>query len=144
MLMLFMLSMAVALLWAIGGLLQKYVLRTIGPKSLLVYSGVMYTVMIVVYWVIHKKEVHGEIGKLNTKIVVSMLAFVFLSNFLAFVIFNTLLVNHDVYKVTALTYVAPVFTVVLAAAVLGERPHPVAYLGVVLVFLGCLCVCVPT
>ena len=129
-------SLFVAFLWALGGILQKYSLRTLSPKMLFIIGGALFSVLVIAYGAIHRKEVLASFPKIDTPTWASIIGFVTLSMFLSIILFYNLLESNDAYKVNTITYVAPLFTLILAIIFLGERPTIHAALGVGLVVAG--------
>jgi drug/metabolite transporter (DMT)-like permease len=57
-------------------------------------------------------------------------------SFLATLLYYQLMRNHKSHLVTALTYSSPIFTLLLAELVSGERPDQYSRWGVILITLG--------
>ena len=134
------LSLFVAFLWSLGGVFQKYVLMTMSPTTLMVVGSMLYFVCIVPYGLINRKLILSEVSKFKPSTLLATGGFVFLSMFFSIILYYRLLSKYDVHKVTAITFVSPLFTLILAALFLKERVTIASMVGVVLIVLGVACI----
>jgi drug/metabolite transporter (DMT)-like permease len=130
-------SLFIAFIWSIGGIFQKYAMNHINPVTFIAFTTLIYVICVIVYCVFNKKTIIADF-KNNTSISVlgAMLAFTLLSMFWSMILLLQLYEKHDAHKVSTLTFVSPVFTLILATLLLKERPTPKSILGVLLVVLG--------
>lgn len=134
------LSVFVALLWAIGGIFQKQALSVISPTTLLVLGCIIYTPLVFLYGLYYRKHVIYEVKQLTPYLIGVITMFVALSMFYSIVLYYKLLQKHDVHKVTAVTFISPIFTLLLASLVLGERITLKSVVGVLLIVGGVVCI----
>jgi len=134
------LSVFVALLWAIGGIFQKQALSVISPTTLMVLGCVVYTPLVLAYGLYHHKRVAYESKKLTPYLIGVVVLFVSISMFYSIVLYYNLLQKHEVHKVTAITFISPVFTLLFAFLLLGERITLRSVVGVLLIVVGVICI----
>lgn len=133
-------SLIVAFLWSVGSISQKYILGTLTPTTTLVVTGILYGITMLVYFLFHKKTVLKDIQKIDFKVASVFTVFIILGIVASQLIFYSLAKEHDIYKVTALTFVSPIFTLLLATMLLGEKPTPLHILGILFVVVGVILV----
>lgn len=106
----------------------------------MVVGSVLYSVLIAVYGLVNYNYIMEEVKKFNVKLTAATVGFVVLSMFLSIIIYYRLLEKYDVHKVAAITYLSPLFTMVIAAVFLKESVTIYSALGVILIVAGVLCI----
>lgn len=94
----------------------------------------------IVYSFLHINTIKQELQKLNAKVLAVFAVFILFGIIASQLIFYKLAHAYDIHKVTALTFVSPVFTVILAAVLLGENPTMSHIIGIILVVIGVMLV----
>lgn len=129
-------ALLIALFWAVGGIVQKVIIQSLSPETSMAIIGAAYALIVVVYGIYNRATVVPAALTLSLRQWAGVAFVAIGSIFYANLWLYRLLERHAAYKVTALTYVSPVFTLVLAAMLLGEKVTPVSIAGVLLIVLG--------
>jgi len=134
------LAVVVAALWGVSPALYKRVLARISPKSLIVF----YSFTVAVFCAAWAWTFRGDIGADFRRMRAGDWALVAVgaaaAGFLANVLYIYLIKAYDTYWVVGLAYTAPLFAAALAWVWIGERPTPLAGLGLALIAAGALLV----
>ena len=126
------LALVYALFTAIGITLNRYYLKDIleHPATLLFIGKVTTTIVAVTIGVAVGVSIPTEITVIGFIIIVGLIKSVPLYKF------YQVIKEADASVVTPIISIQPVFTVILAAIILGERLEPVQYVSVLLVLFG--------
>lgn len=101
-----------------------------------ILSGISYFAALTIFSVYHKNKLITDLPKLNTRFYALIAVSAILTGFLANTLYYKLIKSHPAFLVTALTYTAPLFTVLFAALLLKEKVTRYQVIGVVLVVSG--------
>lgn len=130
------LALLVAFMWSFGGILQKFILSTVSPTTLMILSAFVYASIVVVYAITQRRTVFAELQNITLYQWMAIVLLASVSMFFSMILYYKLLRNHDVHKVNALTYTAPAFTVLMAIAFLKEHITLKSILGIFLIVTG--------
>jgi uncharacterized membrane protein len=129
-------ALFIALLWGIQPLLQKNLLHDISTHTILVLSNLIFTVCLVIYAYLYRQIILDDFEKLKTEHWKLLIFSAVICSFLSTIIYYDLIKTHKPSIITALTYSAPIFTMLLGEYFLKETATVNAKFGIVLVVLG--------
>ena len=126
----------ISFLWGIQTVIHKHLLNHISGLSIMLYSTILYTIMICITAYYNKSIIVKDLQKINLRIG-SILFFtavftVFLTNLLYYYILN----HHESSLVSALISTAPIFTVIFAYLFLNERVSIYGFTGILSFMIG--------
>jgi drug/metabolite transporter (DMT)-like permease len=132
------LAMLVALLWGVGPVLQKLLLRDLPFEMVFVAGAVFYLAAVLVYALCKRRALLDAWPRLTVRHAGILALFALLSTFLGGLLFVIVLgrMHNNTTVVTALTYTAPIVTALCAALVLGEQMSLGGAGGVLLIIAG--------
>lgn len=134
-------AIVIAFLWGVNPFGTKIVLRDLPYELVLIISGLCYFSCIIALCVIKRERIQASVSKLRMKHVAILLASSILTAFIPNLIFVKLLKHNPTYIITALSYIAPVFTLIIAALFLHEKVTWQAIVGVVFIVFGAGIIC---
>jgi drug/metabolite transporter (DMT)-like permease len=130
------LTLVIAFLSGILPVIHKHLLKKFKPMSVLIFSGLMYSLVLFLFTWTQLDSLKADFAKLdrNDALMISFAAVicVFCSN----VLYYTILQNHKSYLVSAIIDSAPLFTLIFASLLLKERITKIGVLGVFFVIMG--------
>lgn len=129
-------SLSVATLWGILPIVHKHLLNTYSPQGLMLSTSWIYAFCAICYALYHRDIIKQDIKKLTTMSIITIISVTVLCSFIGMAIYFTALSKHDSFLVSALVYVSPVVTLLLAYFVLHEKITVIAATGVVLIVTG--------
>lgn len=133
-------GLTVAALWGLTPILQKSLLIHLPRETIFALSTLVYATATFVYCCFHRRTIARSLPNVTLRhaglIVVSSVLGAFAAN----LIFLAVLKDNPSYVVTALAFTSPIFTVLLAACVLGERISGTNLAGILLVVAGAVMV----
>ena len=126
----------ISFLWGIQTVIHKHLLNHISGISIMLYSTIIYTIMLCIAAYYNKSIIIKDLKKIDLRIS-SILFFValftlFLTNMLYYYILN----HHESSIVSALISTAPVFTVIFAYLFLKERLSICGFTGILFFIVG--------
>lgn len=130
------LTLFIAFLWSLSPLLEKMLLHVLPMEAVLIFVAVIYIICTFFYYIWHREKVNDSITKLNWKYIGVLLLAAIIGSFIPNILFLKVLSNHDSYIVTALTYLSPMFTMILAYWFLRENISLWSLFGVILIVTG--------
>jgi drug/metabolite transporter (DMT)-like permease len=136
------LALVVAALWGCGPIVHKSLLSSdIDRSTILVVSGSLYFVCLVMYGLMyHSARIRADVPKITASAWVALCALALVCGLFANSLYLRLLHQQKAHTVTALVFCAPVFTLLMAHVLLGERVRPMAAMGTALIVTGVLCI----
>lgn len=131
-------ALFIAFLWGSAPVLHKKIFnsKSLGPATILVCGGVIYSLCIVVYFILNKDTVVKEIATLDKGTVMMMLFNSLIAGFLANYLYYHIIERYPGHVVSALIYSAPFFTLLLTFIFLQEDISVMSFFGVVLIVAG--------
>ena len=130
-------ALFIALLWAIGPVLQKYAMgRGIHPYAVLVLGSLAYFVCMIAFAACNWTDVRAGLEALDVRSASAIVLASVLTAFLANLLFLTVLRGHDASVVTVLTYSSPLFTCLIAWVFLREAMTALRLAGVAAIVAG--------
>lgn len=138
-------SLFVAFLWGLNPIISKYILRDVEPDITLGIGAVIHLLLALIYAVGNNDSWSASLAKSNfTPKTVSLLLVSGIVAFIPYLIFLRLLNKNDANIVTALTYVSPFFTAILAYYILKERFTVYSVTGIVMIVVGIILISLHT
>lgn len=129
-------ALVVSFLWGLQPLIQKKVLKSINPQTSIVIGGVLYVICLLIYGLLNRKVIGEDLPKITRRHLNYIVFSTVICGFLTSIIYQKLIQNHRSYVVIALTYSAPVFTVLLTEYYLNESTTGLTKLAVFLITIG--------
>ena len=68
--------------------------------------------------------------------ILALAAQIFIGTVLAYIIYLVIIGRAGATNAALVTFLIPIVTILLGTLILGERPAPSAYLGMVVIFIG--------
>lgn len=137
------LSIIIAFFWSLSAILTKHLSLNLPAPILMFASSVLYASVTATYaWFAVRKnrKLHWDDVRWTRKSVIAIVLLVVFGTFLPNILFLRLIKNHDASIVTALTYVSPIFTVVLGYLLFRERVSKWSIGGILLIVVGVMMV----
>ena len=132
----FILSIGIALCWAISPLLQKVVLKSIPMPTLLMLTTAFYSFGVFLFIYFNRHEVGASIPKIDMKLIGIAFIIGIICGLIPNIVFMKLLKNNRSHIVTALTYSSPLFTTLFAYMFLHEQITLKSVIGVCSIVFG--------
>jgi len=129
-------TLVIAFLWGLQPLVQKSLLKDLSSHSVLLVSNIIFSVCLVVYSYFYREVILEDFKKLESHHWKLLLFSAIICSFLTSITYFELIKNHKSSIIMALTYSAPVFTVLLGEIFLHENVHTNAMIGVYITALG--------
>ncbi len=131
-----LIALLIACLWGIKPVIQKHVLATLQPETVLVLSALLYGSTIAVYAIYNNKIIIKDYPKMTKQHIMWLAIAAILCGATGTILYYQLLNIHPSYKVTAITFCSPAFTLILAYFLLKENVTKECVLGVILIVIG--------
>ncbi len=131
-----LIAILIAFLWSIASIINKSLMDKFGHISLMTFSWLVYSAIMIALMIKERRELLDDIYTLTRNEIFLLLASGLFSGFLANYLYYSILENNDSSAVVALTYSTPLFTVLLAYLVLGEKINCFTCIGVLLIVVG--------
>ena len=133
---LIILSLVVALLWAINPIITKYILTHVSYPFVLVMTNLIFFICIIIFGYLNLDTIKTDWSKISNKQIWLMLINTILFGFTAGILYMYLLKHYDANIVIGLTYMSPIFIVFLSQIFLKEKISNISKLGVLFVVIG--------
>ena len=136
-------ALSIALAWGASPIIHKYVLRSADPLTVMILSGIIYTICVIVFVIFNWKRFYKSVHTLtrtSKKSIMWLAVTAIICGFIPNIVYFYILNKNDSYIVSALIYASPIFTLILAYYVLKEKITPIGFTGVILIMLGVLCI----
>ena len=129
-------ALIVSFLWGILAIFQKIFLKNIDYHTFMCLTGLVYSICILFYILYIKTKFFNDIKKI--KLITFFLIFVsvFFGLFLSNILYFYLLKHNEPSVVIAITFSAPLFTLLGAYLILQEKIHIYGILGILCIVLG--------
>lgn len=124
----------IALIWGIQPVLQKKMLTNLSHESVMIIGGLLYFVLILIYFLINKNKVTKEINTLNDE-QKKMLLFIAIISFIASMLYYHALSIESSSKVSMITSIWPIFAVLFGILLLNEKFNPKLLFGIIAILL---------
>ena len=126
-------SLLVALLWAIGIIINKKIITYLNSPALaLTLTSIIATITCIIYVLVNER--HNI--EISWKIILLVLAAGTIGSFLPNIIFFNLLKKNPSYLVAALAYTTPLIVLLITVFYYRERLDVRHVIGVVLIVMG--------
>lgn len=127
----------ISFLWGIAPVIQKHLLHTINPNTMLLFYSISYTLCVILYSIYNWKVIHNDIVKhMNIRYFIIILLLGLGVGFLANVLYFHILHKKDSYIVNALVCSSPLFTMIIAYLFINEKLHMRGVIGVMCIIIG--------
>ena len=130
-----------AFVWGSTPVVQKHMMGTVAPETLLVLTGAMYAAAVLAYtacrWRALSADVRANVRPPQLALLAGM---ALLGGLLGNLLYLRLIRAHGSYAATALVSAAPLVTLALAVVALRERVTPAQALGGALIVAGAVLV----
>ena len=134
----------IAVMWGATPVVQKHMMGTIAPETLLVLMGAVYAAAVVAYSAWRWPHLVADVRRNVRPPQVALLAgMALVGGFLGNLLYLRLMQAHGSYVATALVSAAPLVTLALAVVALRERVTAVQALGGAMIVAGALLVSFP-
>jgi drug/metabolite transporter (DMT)-like permease len=133
------LSLIISLLWAVYNIIQKHLLLNLSFEIILYLSATIYSwiITILYYDKVFDYSNHQNISLwLGFLLVINIVLCVTLPN----ILFNHLLVHHDVSLVSILVSFSPIWAIILAIFIYEEHLNLTQWFGIILSIIGIILV----
>lgn len=118
------LGLTIAILWGIRPVLQKQVLNSISPSTVMTIGAFLYLILVSVYVLLyHKTQFVEEVQSCNTK-QITILVLVAGVGFIASVMYYRALSDYTASKIVTITSIWPLFAIIFAGLILEEKIDP--------------------
>lgn len=136
MLLVVVLSLLVAFLWATSTIIQKHALKDLNPATVMIVSSCFYMACLAMYGLWKKDIVYSDLKNVRASTIATVCFSAIVGGFLAQFLFIYLLQSQNSAVVTALTFTSPVFVLLMSIFLLHERSHLLSVIGIITVFVG--------
>jgi drug/metabolite transporter (DMT)-like permease len=134
-----MLGLTVSFLWGLIPILDKYILASMTPQVFLfMYMSFIFACALL-FFLFNHKEIIKKIPTVKPSHVFLTAATASCS-FLGVLLYLFLLKDNDSHLVSAISYSAPMFTLLLAIFILKEKPSLMSTAGIAFIIMGVWCV----
>ena len=130
-----LLSLVTAFCWGASPVIYKHLLGNITQSTLIVASALVYCLLALGYFLLHKERVLTDIASQNSKVFLWLIVanvFVFVGQ----LIYVHCLHREKSYIVSAITYTSPLFTLLLSYYLLKEGVSMSAIAGIIFIVAG--------
>lgn len=135
-------ALLISLIWGTSPLIYKHLLSNYNPITIIIFSGLVYTLCIVLYGCFHMNTVLEDYNRMNGNDIWWIALSAILALFLANVLQLTVLKDANASVVSPIIYTCPIFTLLLAYMLFNVEPNRYCVFGVLLIVLGVLCISV--
>lgn len=129
------LSSTIGFCWGIVPIMYKLILSSISGKSFFSLYYIIAVSFVLIYTIYNWNNISLSIDKLNGKLTILLISAVLISVIATYLYYCTL-ESYNVYIVTILTAIAPLFTILIAYFYLGEKISILSWIGIILVIIG--------
>lgn len=130
-------AIVISFLWGVGPVLQKYILNSINPKTLLLFNGLAYMICLFFYSVYHRGELYQDVTKnMNLRLFLIIMLSGTIVGFFANLLYFYVLHKKDSYIINALVCSSPLFTLIIAYLFLKEKVQLSGFIGVMCIIIG--------
>lgn len=131
-----LLSLIVALFWAINPIIIKYILRNISFPTVLLITNITTFLAVLIFSYINKESILKDWEDMSNNLIYLIIFNTLIFGFTASILYLYLIKNHDVSIIIGLTYMAPLFAVFLSKYLLKENVSQLTFLGIFFIVLG--------
>jgi uncharacterized membrane protein len=130
------LSLIVALFWAINPIIVKYVLKHKSFPLVLLIGNLTTLTAVLTFSYINKQTIIKDWKNISNEHVSLIIGNTIIFGFIASILYLYLIKNHDLSIIIGLTYMTPIFVVFLSKYVLKENISELTYFGIFFIVLG--------
>jgi drug/metabolite transporter (DMT)-like permease len=130
------LALVIALLWGSQPVLHKQLVNKYDPATIMLFSSVIYTILVMALCFRNSCKVGEDLGKLTRKDLLILVGLPVFTIFFANIIYYHVLKNHKTSVISAIIYSAPAFTLVIAYLFYKEKLSTSALLGIGAILAG--------
>lgn len=127
-------SLVISALWGIQPIMCKSILKDVSYITLMLFTSIIDVICVVIYAYLHKETVKSDV--ITKKHFMMLLFITIFTIFLTSVMYYNILKDNTSFIVTALTYTAPVFTLIAGYITLEESIHMSDVIGILMVVAG--------
>jgi uncharacterized membrane protein len=131
-----LLSLIVALFWAINPIIVKYVLKHTSFPLVLLITNITTFIAVIIFAYINKEIVTNDWKNISNKNISLIITNTLVFGFIATILYFYLIKNNDLNIIIGLTYTTPLFAVILSKYILKENITNLSYLGVLFIVVG--------
>lgn len=130
-------AVIISFLWGVGPVLQKHILNSIHPKTMLLFNGLAYMICLIVYSIYYKGEIYQDVVKnMNMRLFFIIMLSGIIVGFIANLLYFYVLHKKDSYIINALVCSSPLFTLIIAYLFLKEKVKISGFIGVMCIIVG--------
>jgi len=129
-------GLLISFLWGIQTVIHKHLLKHISGISIMVYSSIIYTSLLIIFGYYNRKILIKDSKKINVRIGSIIFFTAVFTLFLTNILYYYILKNHESGIVSSLISASPIFTVVFAYLFLKEQISMYGYVGILSVVIG--------
>jgi len=126
----------ISFLWGIQTVIHKHLLDHISGLSIMLYSTILYTLLLCITAYYHKSIIIKDLKKIDLRISAILFFVAFFTLFVTNMLYYYILNHHESSFVSAIISTAPIFTVIFAYLFLKERLSMYGIMGIVSLILG--------
>lgn len=130
----YFIGIIIALLWGVRPILQKQIVHNISPETIMIITGILYFLLISIYFIIYKNKVTNEIYQLDQQQIKTLIFISFIS-FISSLLYYYALSKESASKVVTITSIWPIFALVFATLILNEKFNPKLLLAIIIIIL---------
>jgi drug/metabolite transporter (DMT)-like permease len=126
----------ISFLWGIQTVMHKHLLDHISGLSIMLYSTILYTIMLCITAYCNKLIIVKDFQKINVRVVFILFSIAFFTLFLTNILYYYILNHHESSLVSAIISTSPIFTFIFAYLYLNERVSICRIIGILLFIIG--------
>jgi len=130
------LSLIVALFWAINPIITKYILTHVSYPFVLVLTNIIFFICIIIFGYFNFETIKSDWSKISNKQFGLILVNTILFGFVAGILYMYLLKHYEANIVIGLTYMSPIFIIFLSQYFLHEKISNISKLGILFIVVG--------
>lgn len=134
------LGLIISALWGSSAVLNKFILSHVHFATLMIVSGIAYTVCFLGLMIFYKDLWMKEVKKITGSILALILLTTVFTAFLPILLYYKLMSSNPSHIVVALTCAAPLFAFALSYYFLQEQITMWSIAGIVLIVAGLICI----
>lgn len=132
----FITSFMIAFFWALVPIFYKIILQDVPAQTIFFMYYITAFTIIMIILLFQYPNVNLQLDKFTIKTFVLFVIIIFIGSLCANYLYYNILQKNQVYLVTILTAISPIFTIVVAYLFLKESINNFAWIGIILIVIG--------
>ena len=133
-------ALFISFCWGLLPVIHKHVLTHLHPITIITFSAIIYTFLIIIYSTSNKRIIIKDIKNITYTDALILIFSASVATFAANVLYYNILKNHESSTISALIYSSPIFTLILAYFFLNERINTMGIIGILFIIVGVICI----